>query len=79
MYYTQPYWGTGRALILYRQSLEYLKANGNSIIKLWVLDGNSRAIAFYQKHGFKFDGQEKAEQSPGFTIQELRMEAQLET
>lgn len=24
---------------------------------LWVLDGNARAIGFYERHGFSFDGQ----------------------
>jgi GNAT superfamily N-acetyltransferase len=28
---------------------------------LWVLDGNARAIAFYERHGFAFDGVEKPE------------------
>ena len=28
-------------------------------IALWVLKGNNRAIRFYEKHGFKFDGAEK--------------------
>ena len=30
-----------------------------SEIFLWVLKDNKRAIAFYQKMGFTFDGQEK--------------------
>lgn len=76
LYYLQSYWGAGRALILYREALDHLKADGNSIATLWVLDGNFRAIAFYQKNGFRFDGQEKVEQKPEFTIRELRMTKQ---
>jgi GNAT superfamily N-acetyltransferase len=26
---------------------------------LWVLDGNGRAIAFYERQGFRFDGKTK--------------------
>ena len=77
LYYLKPYWGTGRAQILYLEALDQLKENGNSVATLWVLDGNSRAIAFYQKHGFRFDEQEKVEKKPKFTIRELRMTKQL--
>jgi len=28
---------------------------------LWVLDGNDRAIGFYQRQGFRFDGSSKIE------------------
>lgn len=77
LYYLQPYWGTGRAGILYRQVLDDLKAGGHTIATLWVLDDNFRAIAFYQNQGFRFDGQEKSGKMPGFTIRELRMTRQL--
>jgi L-amino acid N-acyltransferase YncA len=33
-----------------------LKAIGESPAYLWVLDGNERAIRFYESHGFRFDG-----------------------
>ena len=29
------------------------------MIALWVLDGNERAIRFYERYGFRFDGAEK--------------------
>ena len=50
---------------------------GYSKIALWVLEGNARATAFYRKFGFDFDGKEKLEQGPGFTMKELRMTAKL--
>lgn len=31
-------------------------AIGDDAAYLWVLEGNSRAIAFYERHGFSFDG-----------------------
>ena len=43
-----------------------------SEIFLWVLKENKRAIAFYQKMGFTFDGQEKI-LDLGKPITEIRM------
>jgi len=77
LYYLKSHWGTGRAQALYQRVLQHLEANSHSIATLWVLDGNSRAIAFYQKQGFAFDGEEKVEQQPEFTIRELRMTKRL--
>jgi GNAT superfamily N-acetyltransferase len=36
-------------------------ATGGSPAYLWVLDGNVRAIGFYERHGFAFDGATKPE------------------
>nr|WP_299923187.1 GNAT family N-acetyltransferase [uncultured Nocardioides sp.] len=36
-------------------------AIGDSAAYLWVLDGNARAIGFYERHGFAFDGTTKRE------------------
>lgn len=37
------------------------EAIGSAPAYLWVLDGNERAIAFYERHGFRFDGCAKVE------------------
>ena len=50
-------YGKGIAQKLVRAALTAL--NHFSEIFLWVLKDNKRAIAFYQKMGFNFDGQEK--------------------
>jgi ribosomal protein S18 acetylase RimI-like enzyme len=36
-------------------------AIGSAPAYLWVLDGNTRAIAFYERQGFRFDGATKPE------------------
>lgn len=36
-------------------------AIGDESAYLWVLDGNARAIRFYEQHGFAFDGQVEEE------------------
>lgn len=37
------------------------EAIGDADAYLWVLDGNERAIAFYERQGFRFDGTTKPE------------------
>lgn len=48
-------YGTG----LGHQLLE--TAIGDSAAYLWVLDGNQRATAFYERQGFRFDGETKVD------------------
>jgi GNAT superfamily N-acetyltransferase len=36
-------------------------AIGSAPAYLWVLDGNRRAVAFYERQGFRFDGSAKTE------------------
>ena len=45
---------------------------GYGRIALWVLEGNERAIGFYERYGFCFDG-ESAEIMLGTPRRELRM------
>ena len=63
-------YGKGIAQKLVRAALTAL--NHFSEIFLWVLKDNKRAIAFYQKMGFTFDGQEKMLEL-GKPIKEKRM------
>ncbi len=37
------------------------EAIGSASAYLWVLDGNERAIEFYERQGFRFDGTSKVE------------------
>ncbi len=60
--------GTGRALM--GKALEAL--SGYRKTAVWVLEGNERAIRFYQRCGFRFDGK-KQELSLGTTVTEVRM------
>ena len=57
LYVLTDYYGKGIAQKLVKAALTAL--NHFSEIFLWVLKDNKRAIAFYQKMGFTFDGQEK--------------------
>ena len=57
--------GTGLAARLLQEAL------GERAAYLWVLEGNERAVAFYRRHGFAFDGGRQPYESTGAT--ELRM------
>ena len=55
LYVRAERYGTG----LGRRLLE--AAIGSAAAYLWVLDGNQRATAFYERQGFQFDGHTKVE------------------
>lgn len=70
LYVLKDYYGQGIAQKLVRAALTALDHFFE--IFLWVLKDNKRAIAFYQKMGFTFDGQEKI-LDLGKPITEIRM------
>ncbi|MCC2028118.1 GNAT family N-acetyltransferase [Microbacterium tenebrionis] len=45
---------------------------GHATAYLWVLDGNERAAAFYERHGWNADGGAKVEERPGLVLHERR-------
>jgi GNAT superfamily N-acetyltransferase len=55
LYVRASSYGTGIGLALLEAAI------GDSPAYLWVLDGNVRAIGFYERHGFAFDGATKPE------------------
>ena len=56
LYVLPDYWGTGVAQALMDVTLYAL--NAYNTIRLWVLRDNPRAIRFYEKCGFRADGEE---------------------
>lgn len=55
--YVAPHaWRTGAGRALMEEGLSYLEARGYSSTMVWVLDGNARAIRFYEACGFRLDG-----------------------
>ena len=57
LYVLKDYYGKGVGQQLMQAAFAAL--NGYQEIILWVLEDNKRTIAFYEKMGFVFDGQEK--------------------
>lgn len=70
LYVLKDYYGKGVGQHLIQAAFAAL--DGYQEIILWVLEDNKRAIAFYEKMGFVFDGQEKAIDL-GKTVKEKQM------
>ncbi len=72
LYVLAAYYGTGLGRRLMDAGLEQLRDCDQ--IRLWVLQGNERAIRFYEKCGFRPDGAEK--ELPALSAREIRMRLQ---
>ena len=59
IYFLEEYWGKGLADKLMDKVISILKDEGCRRVSLWVYEENVRAIGFYEKYGFKFDGAKK--------------------
>ncbi|WPS45992.1 GNAT family N-acetyltransferase [Streptococcus sp. S5] len=70
LYVLKDYYGKGVSKKLMHAA--FVALDQFSEIYLWVLKDNKRAIAFYQKMGFTFDGQEQILKL-GKPVKELRM------
>ncbi len=70
LYVLKDYYGKGVSKQLMHAA--FVALDQFSEIYLWVLKDNKRAIAFYQKMGFTFDGQEQILKL-GKPVRELRM------
>ncbi|CAH0204471.1 GNAT family N-acetyltransferase [Microbacterium sp. Bi121] len=62
--------GVGHALITAVE--RELADAGHAVAYLWVLEGNERAGAFYERHGWAADGAAKVENRPGLVLHERR-------
>ena len=65
LYVRAAWWGTGVGYALLWESI------ADRAAYLWVLRGNDRAIAFYERHGFELDGTED-EQDEGLHVRMVR-------
>ena len=70
LYVLKDYYGKGVGQQLMQAAFAAL--DGYQEIILWVLEDNKRAIAFYEKMGFVFDGEEK-DIDLGKSVKEKRM------
>ncbi|WP_329343986.1 GNAT family N-acetyltransferase [Streptomyces sp. NBC_00663] len=62
--------GLGHALL--QESVRRCTAAGHPRIRLWVLRGNARARAFYERAGFRPDGAEEPFEVDGVPVPEVR-------
>ena len=72
IYCLAEFWDRGIGRKLMEAAIASLRDLNYAAVKVWVLDTNRRAIAFYRKLGFAADGAEKVEQREDYRIRELR-------
>lgn len=78
IYLLEHFWRKGIGSGLLQYSTDKTKASGYSRLVLWVLKSNTRAIDFYNKHGFTYDGQQKIEVHWSTELDEIRMSKALD-
>ncbi|HEX3805760.1 MAG TPA: GNAT family N-acetyltransferase [Gaiellaceae bacterium] len=61
-YVVPSHWGTGVAAELHDAALAAMPDCAE--VKLWVLDANDRARRFYEKHGWRRNGESRAVEYP---------------
>lgn len=61
LYVDPERWGEGVGSALFASAIATLAADGRTRVLLWVLEGNERALQFYQGSGFALDGARKVE------------------
>ena len=73
-YALEHVWGRGVGHRMWAIALDTLARKETRSVSLWVLEGNQRAIHFYERQGFDFDGSVKVETlMPDVELRELRM------
>ena len=64
LYVVPEHWGTGLADELYGRALELACELGSSSCKLWVLEDNMRARRFYERRGWRENGETRVVEFP---------------
>jgi ribosomal protein S18 acetylase RimI-like enzyme len=78
LYVGPVHWGTGVGWRLWRAARQALQADGYDEVTLWVLEGNRRGRAFYERAGFVLDaGSRKTIDFHGVPLPEVRYRAGL--
>lgn len=72
IYLLPEYWGKGCGKLLFSAAVEHLKSMGYQDLFLWVLDGNRRARAFYERMGFRPSGTDVEHEIGGVPVREIQ-------
>ena len=59
IYLLPEYQHKGYGAKMMEYAIDFLRDKGHNTIKIWVLEQNEKAISFYNKFGFSFDGSKK--------------------
>jgi ribosomal protein S18 acetylase RimI-like enzyme len=71
-------WGLGFGEALMRAALARLRSGGSAEVVLWVIEGNHRAVGFYERLGFKPDGSVRVREIYGTSMTIVRLRLCLE-
>ena len=77
LYVRPTAWGTGAGGRLLREALGRLRLPGYPEATLWVLEGNRRAVGFYERFGFTRDGALKSREMYGVPVTLARLRKEL--
>lgn len=72
IYALEEFWDRGIGRKLMEASLTALRDMNCSMVKIWLLDTNQRAISFYKKFGFTAEDVQKVEVRGGVELREIR-------
>ena len=72
LYLLPEYWGKGYGRLLFSALVEQLEAMGYQDLFLWVLEGNRRARAFYERMGFRPSGSYIDDEIGGMPVREMQ-------
>ena len=72
LYLLPEYWGKGCGRLLFSALAEQLAAMGYQDLCLWVLEGNRRARAFYERMGFHPSGTCVDDEIGGMPVREMQ-------
>lgn len=72
IYLLPEVWDRGLGRTLMDATLAGLAELGFAEVALWVLEGNERAIRFYETAGFRTDGAMKTDEFGGHRLREVR-------
>ena len=64
LYVVPGRWGTGLAHALHDRALEEVRALGSRSCRLWVLEDNARARRFYERRGWRENGESRVVEFP---------------
>jgi GNAT superfamily N-acetyltransferase len=68
LYVRPAEWGSGVAGVLHDDALAVLREDGSTAVSLWVLADNARARRFYERRGWRLNGDERTVPFPPFPL-----------
>jgi RimJ/RimL family protein N-acetyltransferase len=72
MYSDPTAWGTAAGWATFKVAVDFLRQLGFSDLRLWMLKGNERAGRFYERAGWRADGEEQTTHTLAGSYVEVR-------